>query len=398
MRGLWLVAKRELRERGRSKGFLISSAISVVIILALIVLPQVVGGDPESYQVGSVGEGNQAIIEAAGAFAEQAATEAEEEPDSFELVEFADRAGADAALEAGDVNAVLIDRETVVVEQQGFGGNGLVERLQQAAGAVQLQELVAADPEVANAVVEVLSSDPLEVESRAGDDQQSEERTAVAYGGLLLLYLAILTYGATVLSGVTEEKTNRVVEVLLATLRPWQMLGGKVLGIGLLGIFQFVVTALIAFAAIRVTGAVSLPSLEVSTVVTLVLWFVLGFAIYATLYAAAGSLSSRAEDAQAASFPMTMVAVVGFFLSISVLDNPETLLARIASFVPFTAPFVVPIRRSLGAISPLEHALAILMALASIFLLIRTAARIYAGGLLRFGTRLKVREAWGNRD
>ena len=320
------------------------------------------------------------------------------EPDTFELVEFADRAAADSALEAGDVDAILIDRETVVVEQQGFGGSGLVERLQQAAGAVQLQELVAADPEVANAVVEVLSSDPLEVESRAGDDQQNEERTAVAYGGLLLLYLAILTYGATVLSGVTEEKTNRVVEVLLATLRPWQMLGGKVLGIGLLGIFQFVLTALFAFAAIRVTGAVSLPSLEVSTVVTLVIWFVLGFAIYATLYAAAGSLSSRAEDAQAASFPMTMVAVVGFFLSISVLDNPETLLARIASFVPFTAPFVVPIRRSLGAIGPAEHALTILVALAFIALLIRVAARIYAGGLLRFGSRLKVREAWGNRD
>ncbi len=398
MRGLWLVAKRELRERGRSKGFLISSAISVVIILALILVPQVLGGDPETFQVGSVGEGNQAIVEAAGSFAEKAADEAEVEPDTFELVEFADRAAADSALEAGDVDAILIDRETVVVEQQGFGGSGLVERLQQAAGAVQLQELVAADPEVANAVVEVLSSDPLEVESRAGDDQQNEERTAVAYGGLLLLYLAILTYGATVLSGVTEEKTNRVVEVLLATLRPWQMLGGKVLGIGLLGIFQFVLTALFAFAAIRVTGAVSLPSLEVSTVVTLVIWFVLGFAIYATLYAAAGSLSSRAEDAQAASFPMTMVAVVGFFLSISVLDNPETLLARIASFVPFTAPFVVPIRRSLGAIRPAEHALTILVALAFIALLIRVAARIYAGGLLRFGSRLKVREAWGNRD
>lgn len=398
MKGLWLVAKRELREQGRSKGFLISSAISILIILALILVPRLLGGDPTTFRVGSIGEGNDAIVDAAAAFAAEAADSEDREPDRFELVGFEDRASAEAALSGEEVDAVLVDGETVVVQQQGFGGSNLVDALQQAAGAVRLQTLVASDPQLAQEVVEVLSSDPLHVESQAGDDGESEERGAIAYGGMLLLYMAILIYGATVLSGVSEEKTNRVVEVLLAALRPWQMLGGKVLGIGLLGLIQFALTAALAYVAIRLSGAVSLPSLEGNTVLVLVIWFVIGFAIYATLYAAAGSLSGRAEDAQSASFPMTMIAVVGFLYSFSVLNDPDTTVARITSFIPFTAPFVVPIRNALGAIGAMEHVLAVVAMIGWIVLLLRIAARIYAGGLLQFGSRMKLKEAWRRSD
>jgi ABC-2 type transport system permease protein len=220
----------------------------------------------------------------------------------------------------------------------------------------------------------------------------------IAYAGLVLLYIAILMYGNTVLTGVTEEKNNRVVEVLLATLKPWQMLGGKVLGIGILGFAQFALTMAAAFTAIRITGAVSLPAFDLETVGVLVLWFLLGFAVYAALYAAAGSLTSRTEDAQSAALPMSLLAVVGFFVSFSVLDDPSSLVARITSFIPFTAAFVVPIRNSLGAISWTEHALAVVVAIGAIVALVLLAARIYAGGLLRFGGRVKLKEAWRTGD
>lgn len=398
MTNLWLVTRRELRERGRSKGFIISSVLTVAILLGIILIPQALGGDAATFEIGAVGEGNEQIVEAARQFEAGLAADEETEPDIFEVTEFSTAQEGEDFLRRGDIEVLLIDGSSAVIAQQGFGGNELVERLQRATGASRLQALMAENEQVASEVVEVLSNDPLEVRSLSGPGSDNAESSVIAYAGLVLLYIAILTYGNTVLTGVTEEKNNRVVEVLLATLQPWQMLGGKVLGIGILGLAQFALTMAAAFAAIRITGAVSLPAFDLETVGVLVLWFLIGFAIYAALYAAAGSLTSRTEDAQSAALPMTMLAVVGFFVSFSVLDDPASLVARITTFIPFTAAFVVPIRNSLGAISWAEHALAVVVAVGAIVLLVLLAARIYAGGLLRFGGRVRIKEAWRTGD
>jgi ABC-2 type transport system permease protein len=345
-----------------------------------------------------LGEGNEAIVGAARELEIGAAANDEREPDEFAVTPFTSQAEGEQALRDGDVEVLLVDGETLLVAQQGFGGLEIVDTLQQAAGAARLQALMAENEAVATEVVDVLSNDPLEVTSLSGPGADNAESSLIAYAGLVLLYIAILTYGNTVLTGVTEEKNNRVVEVLLATLKPWHMLGGKVLGIGILGLAQFALTMAVAFAAIRITGAVTLPALDLETVLVLVLWFLLGFAVYAALYAAAGSLTSRTEDAQSAALPMTMVAVVGFFVSFSVLENPASLVARITSFVPFTSAFVVPIRNSLEALSWVEHVLAVLATMAGVVLLVLLAARIYAGGLLRFGGRVKLKDAWRTGD
>lgn len=392
--GLWLVTRREIRERARTKGFLISSIVTLVLIGGAIVVPTLVGGNAETHEVGVVGEGNATILEAAANLARaETAGVPDREPDSYEVTEFPSRAEAATALEAGEVDVVLVEGDTVLVAAQGFGGTSLVGALQQAAAAVRLQELTASSTEAAS-VIEALSNEPLAVSTLAGEDSATEERGTVAYGGLILMYVAVLSYGNAALTGVTEEKNNRVVEVLLATLRPWQLLGGKVLGIGLLGLGQFAATVTVAFIALKVTDALALPTLEPSIVVVLVLWFVLGFAIFSVLYAAAGALASRPEEAQSASLPMTMIAVLAFFLSFGVLGNPDSPLSVVTTFVPFTAPFVVPIRSALGALSVVEHLVAVLVTIAAIVLLVRVAARIYSGGLLSIGRRVKLREAW----
>jgi ABC-2 type transport system permease protein len=143
---------------------------------------------------------------------------------------------------------------------------------------------------------------------------------------------------------------------------------------------------------------VDIPALPLESLLVLVVWFIIGFAIYSVSYAAAGSLASRPEDAQSAAFPMTMIAVVGFFVSINALDDPTSTLARIVSFVPFTAPFVVPIRQSLDGIGLVEHLAAGVVAVLAIVVLVRLSARVYAGGLLRFGRRVKLKEAWRSAE
>jgi ABC-2 type transport system permease protein len=210
----------------------------------------------------------------------------------------------------------------------------------------------------------------------------------------LLLYMAVLLYGTWILSGVTEEKSNRVVEVLLSSIKPWQLLAGKIIGIGVLGIAQFAGTIAVAVVALEVTGAFELPSLDAGAVANLIVWFILGFLLFAVMFGAAGSLVSRMEDAQNVALPMSLTAVAGFFVSIAALSDPDGLAAVIGTFIPFTAPFVVPVRAALDAIPAWQYVTAVLLTMATIVGLVFVAGRIYAGGLLRYGGRVKVREAW----
>ncbi len=276
----------------------------------------------------------------------------------------------------------------------GGGGGSLIGLLQEAAGTRRIQDLVASNAEAAEVLV-LLASEPLEVRRLGGgDDGEADLRGAVAFGGLLLMYIAVLTYGTWMLSGVTEEKTNRVVEVLLSTLRPWQIFAGKLAGIGLLGLGQMLLLIVVALVALRATDAVEVPTLPLDSVVALIGWFVLGFLLYATLFGAAGALVSRMEDAQSAAAPLSILAVVGYLFSFQALNDPDGTMAVVGTYIPFTAPYVAPIRLALQTITPWEMLVAVLLTVAAIAVMVRLAGRVYAGGLLRFGGKLKWREAF----
>jgi ABC-2 type transport system permease protein len=395
-RTLGQVALREITERARSKAYLLTTGLTILIILGLIILPDLFGGGTTERAIGSVGSGNEAIISTAIDLGN-----ANDEPDdppsiALETVPFDDRKTAVSALESGEVDAVLVDGEEIVVESVGgFAGSSFVDGLQRAAGTVQIQSVVAEESETAASIIEILTSDPLEITTLTrGDPEESESRTVVAYFGLLLLYLAVLLYGTWILTGVTEEKSNRVVEVLLSSIRPWQILGGKILGIGSLALAQLLGTILVALVALRVTGAFDLPPIEIGAVLNLLLWFVIGFLIFAVLFGAAGSLVSRMEDANTIAMPMSMTAVVGFFVSITALNDPDGIVATVFTFIPLTAPFVVPVRTALEAIPVWQYLVAIAISIVALGFFTVLAGRIYSGGLLRYGGRVRVREAW----
>lgn len=385
-----MVAAREFRERGRSRPYLISSGVTLLIILGLVVVPTVLSNRGRTFTVGLVGSDNDAIVATA-----KALTADDELPTTIETVTFDDRDSAAAALDAGEVDGVLVDgRELLVATTGGFGGSDLERLLQRAASTRRVQELVTGSGAAAD-IVDLLTTDALEVVPLRGEsEEESNRRGAIAYGGLVLMYMAVITYGAWMLTGVTEEKSNRVVEVLLATVDPWHLLAGKMIGIGLLGILQFVVTIVAAAVAIRVTNLFDLPQIPFDLFAAMVLWFLLGYALYSVAYGAAGSLVSRAEDAQTAAFPMTMVAVAGFFVSFQALNDPTSTAAVVMTFIPPVAPFVVPVRTAFGAVPLWEHALAVTVTLGFLALLVRFAGRVYAGALLHYGGKMKFRDAY----
>ena len=208
--------------------------------------------------------------------------------------------------------------------------------------------------------------------------------------------MAMLVSGTTLLAGVIEEKSSRVVEVLLGTLRPVELLFGKMIAILALGLLQLTsVIAVGGVLAFAVLGS-ELPDVSAVGVASAVPWFVLGFLFYGTAFAAVGASVSRQEDAEAAAMPLIIVMVIAQLASVIMIDDqgPVTILA----LLPFTAPMAMPSLIALGDAAPWLIVASVLIMLASTAGMLWIGARLYGGAVLRIGPRVSLFEAWRSRD
>jgi ABC-2 type transport system permease protein len=225
------------------------------------------------------------------------------------------------------------------------------------------------------------------------DAASTDAETLVAVAGALLLLMSLAVYGQWVLSGVVEEKNNRVVELILSTVRPRHLLAGKIIGIGLLGFAQLALVAGLA-AVLLLAGVFDAPASLGASLALVVPWFALGFALYATAYATAGALASAQQNAETAGQPVTYTLLAAYFAGyVAVSADASGLLAHLLTVFPVTAPLVLPARSALVGVPLWEHALAIVLVLASIYALVRFAGRVYGQGLL-VGSGMGARAAW----
>jgi ABC-2 type transport system permease protein len=226
------------------------------------------------------------------------------------------------------------------------------------------------------------------------DKQPTETATAVAYISSLLLLMTLAIDGQWVLTGVVEEKSNRVVELVLATVRPRHLMAGKVIGIGLLGLAQIALVGGLA-SVLLLAGVSDAPTSLGANLALIIPWFALGFALYAVAYAAAGALASRQQDANSAGLAVNYTLASAYFLGyVALASDLNGLLANVLTIFPITAPLVLPARSILIGVPLWQHALAAVLVLATIYILVRLAGRIYAQGLLRSGPRIDLRTAW----
>jgi len=391
-----LVTLRELRERGLSKSYLISWAVLVVLIGAGFTVPRLLDdGDAErTYRIGTVGP------EAGGTVTEARSIVAGTHPRvHIETESFPDRDSALGAVGDEEIDAALIDGHELVVGESTQ--SGVRSLLQQAAMSYRIGELIASG-EASEEVLGLLSGDALDVTEAVPESSEEarDRQFLVGQAALVLLFMAIMMTGSWVLLGVTEEKTSRVVEVLLSTVRPWHLLAGKILGVGLLGLLQFaVIVAGVALGVRFLFGADLIPELDSALLATLVVWFVLGYVVYAVGYAAVGAVASRPEDAQNAAFPMTMVSLVGYLVGLFYVGgNPDSAISIALSFVPLTAPFVVPVRAVSDSIGLWEQLAAVVVMLGFALWLVQVAGRVYAGGVFKYRSRVKLREAFRSAE
>jgi ABC-2 type transport system permease protein len=214
----------------------------------------------------------------------------------------------------------------------------------------------------------------------------------LALAAVAVLYLLLMLYGQWVAQGIIEEKSSRVVELLVSSMRPRELLAGKILGVGAIGLGQLALTALVGLGA-RLALGQQLPERAPETLGLVVAWYLLGYFLYATLFAVAGALVSRVEDLQSTALPLFVLIIGSFLVAQATAQDPSSTLATVAGLVPFTAPLVQPLLMAAGVADPLTAALAVLLCAGLIVGLVPLAARAYTGGVLKIGGRVKLREA-----
>ncbi len=368
-RAIWLVARRELLERGRSRAFLFSLLLSVGIIIAGIFLPSVIGNAAGDPHLGIVGEPPAGLVD-------RVQTDGTGVGLTIVVEPIADVATAEARLRDGTLAAAL------VMPPDG----SIPAYLVKTRGNEQLQQLVVASFTAAPQITfrELVAPDP-------GRDVSF----VFANVGVILLFISIFTFGTWVLTGVVEEKQSRVVEVVLATIEARDLLIGKVIGIGVLGLVQLTVMVAVGLGAGVAGKRFDLPPTTVSAVANLFVWFTLGYAFYSTALGVLGALASRMEEASNASSPVSFIAMGGYFFSLLVaLNDPSGTAARVATFIPPISPMVVPLRVALGAIEPWEVVGSVIVMCAAIWVLFVVGGRVYSGAVLQTGARMKLRDAW----
>ncbi|HEY7702726.1 MAG TPA: ABC transporter permease [Candidatus Limnocylindrales bacterium] len=390
MRSVWLVAKREIIERGRSRGFVFSVLFTTLLVVGSFVVPSLLFDNDDPKVIGVVGPTPPGLESALSVTASRVGQE-------IRVIELESVDAAQAALDSDAVDAVVNvppDLSTSGTVQFAEEPDAALAQIASASiVALRLQDLLLeanVDPAALIAAQEAPVVDSLDPETDV-----DQARFLFANIGAVLVLVGIFSFGFTVLTGVIEEKQSRVVEVVLSTVRPRDLLMGKVLGIGILGLVQLVVFVVAALGAAVLTRRFALPETTPGAVVMLAVWFILGYALYSTALGFLGALASRLEEASNASTPVTMIAMISYFVAIfAVINDPTGIVARVATFLPPSAPFVVPLRAAYDAIEPIEVVIAVVVTVAAIWALFAVGARVYAGAVLQTAGRTKLRDAW----
>jgi ABC-2 type transport system permease protein len=381
----WLVAAREVRERGRSRAFIASLLLMLLVVAAAITLPAVLDSGPGTKDVGLTGRtpvGLTATLLAQGGAADT----------TIRIHKYDTRADGEAAVRDGEIDVLVVDAQQLEWRTRADAQLKAV-----VVGAIQLvalrnrAEAAGLDPDQLLAIVEPVPVGDVElghIEGRSPDDETA------ALLMTMILFFSISTYGAMVLSGVVEEKSSRTVEVLLARVPARNLLAGKIAGIGLLGLAQIAATALVAILATSLTDSFDVPAVRGGVVIWAVVWFVLGYSLYATVFGTLGSLASRTEDASSITGPVSIILVLGFFASFAAIGSADTTWAQLVSWFPLTAPLAMPNQIAMGAATWWDPLVAAILILATIAGLVVLGGRVYTRAILHTGATLSLGEAW----
>jgi ABC-2 type transport system permease protein len=436
---LWAVIRREFLERVQTRAFILGSLLGPVFIAGVIFLPAYLA----LRNVRTSSASSLVIIDATGAglgerlrtslapVTTSAATAPATPANNIEVrvttpegIAEAESLATKAVIAKTVEGYVVLDNNTIRGQRARYAGRkatavGDMRRLETAVRqSVLVQRLASAN--LSPGLVDSLSRSRLVLESERltehGRGSDASRRANLMFAGAVafLLYMSMIIYGQMVLRGVLEEKTTRVAEVVVSSVSPETLLAGKVIGVGAVGLAQqiiwiaatlylgsFLAPMLMRMAPRpgQLSGvdaaaipAMSMPDVQVSSLLVIVAFFILGYGLYASIHAAVGAMVNSDQEAQQALAPVMLLIVSSAIFIQPVMLNPGNTVARVASMFPFSAPIIMPLRMGLVPVPAWELAVAIVGLLLAVVAVIFLAARIYRVGLLMYGKRPSLGE------
>jgi ABC-2 type transport system permease protein len=382
-----LVAAREIRERIRGRVFRVVTVILLAVVTAAVVIPTLHGKTTNSGRVG--------VVATSASLDAELQDLARSVGESVVLVKETDLSQALAGLSAGRLDMVVDGTGTIVVKNpisdtDTSAGARYVRAVSTTFGAQRAFAEAGLSPEQAATVAK---AKPLPVESLNPGKKPRTTAQSTALIGVILIFIVLTQYLTWTLMGVMEEKASRVVEVLLATVRPIQLLAGKVIGIGAVALAQAVALVIFALLLAKGVGSSLVQGAAPLVVVSILVWLILGYAFYSWVYAAAGSLAERQDQVQSLALPLSAPLIFGYIVSLTgVSSGNVTLLVKVLAYLPPTAPFAMPTLVGFGEATWWQFLLSVMLSLACTVVVALVAARVYRTAVLQTGRRVRLRE------
>ena len=352
--GTWgatlLVAEREILSQVRAKAFIISTAITLALVIGGIILSSVLGGRTETTPIAVVGSAPEVVTSS----------------EVLEVTEVATRDEAEDLVRSEDVAAALVPDDSAV----GF-------------------TLIALD-EAPEGLVAALSVSP-EVVLLDASETPTGLRIIIGLAFGLVFMIAVLGSGATIMQNTVQEKQSRVVEILLAAVPARALLAGKILGNSVIGVGTAAAMAAAAALGLAITGQGQLLDLLSAPLIWFVVFFVFGFVLVASVFAAGAALVSRQEDTGAVMTPAMMLVMIPYFGVVFFGENPA--IMTILSYIPFSAPVAMPVRLFFGEAQWWEPLISLALLVIATLGVVLVASKIYTNSLLRMGSRVSLRDA-----
>ncbi len=416
MRKIWVVIRREFVEKVRNKWFIISTVLGPLLMASIVVLPILLaekGASERRIAVLDVGTDNFAgrLVDWLNGPVPVDATLMQ--VDLAELESIADSLTAAVGTKHLDGYLIVSDEaiEDGEVEYRGSNVSSMadmqvLEQVIRQAVLTERLDRAGVDPLVVAQAQGRVRMRTTNIRGGELTDESGATTFMLAYGVWLLLYMSILLYGVQVMGAVVEEKTSRVIEVLISSLRPFQLLAGKVVGVGAVGLFQLLIWSVSAWVLFQKRDAVlglfgievaggqsfSLPGISLAAVAIVLAYFVLGYFLYAAMFAAVAAMSNSEAEARQAQTPVVMLLVIPSFLMLGILQQPDGSMAVALSLIPFCSPIAMPVRWAAATVPASEMVASVAILAFTLWLVIWVAARIYRVGILMHGKRPTPRE------
>ncbi len=387
-----LVAQREVRERLRSRVLRVGTLVILAVVAAGVVIPVLTSGGHSHQRVGVVGALSPPLR--ATIAADGAALGSE-----VSLVDEPSLPAAEADLRAKRLALVVVDARRILVTAPlaptDTSATALLARA--VASQVSLQTGLQQAGLTPQQAARLAHPTPLAITSLLPSRANQTARVTALYG-LILIFVLLSQYGTWILMGVVEEKASRVVEVLLAAMRPVQLLAGKVIGIGLVALGQATLVVAVALGLAKAVGSDLIKGTAPVEVLGVLVWLVLGYTFYSWVYAAGGSLAERQEHLQSLAFPLQLPILFGYLVSLTSLgaSQPSTFM-KVLAYLPPTAPFAMPVLVADGAVVWWQFLASVAVSLVATVGIAQLAAAVYRRAILRTGSRVRLRELVGTR-